>query len=59
MEHLQDNLGAAEIAIADADWPRLDVVAEPEQAIVPYYSGKMIDSRPRGIAGRSGVCLCA
>ena len=43
MEHLQDNLGAAEIAITDADRARLDVVAEPEQAIVPYYSGKMID----------------
>ena len=24
----------------------LDAVAEPEQAIVPYYSGKLIDFKP-------------
>jgi aryl-alcohol dehydrogenase-like predicted oxidoreductase len=43
MEHLTDNLGAVTVAITDADRARLDAVAEPEQAIVPYYSGKMID----------------
>ena len=43
MAHLIDNLGAAEVTISDADRARIDAVAEPEQAIVPYYSGKMID----------------
>lgn len=43
MEHLVDNLGAAQVTITDADRTRLDGVAEPEQAIVPYYTGKNID----------------
>lgn len=43
MAHLTDNLGAIAVTITDADRTRLDAVAEPEQAIVPYYSGKMID----------------
>jgi hypothetical protein len=43
MAHLEDNLGAVAVAISDADRARLDAVAEPEQSIVPYYSGKMID----------------
>ncbi|MFZ4659685.1 MAG: aldo/keto reductase [Caldilineaceae bacterium] len=43
LAHLEDNLGAVAVAISDADRARLDAVAEPEQAIVPYYSGKMID----------------
>ncbi len=43
MAHLEDNLGAVDVAITDDDRARLDTVAEPEQAIVPYYSGKMID----------------
>lgn len=43
LAHLQDNLGAVEIAVTDADRARIDAVSEPEQAIVPYYAGKLID----------------
>ncbi len=32
-----------DVAISEADRARLDAVAEPEQAIVPYYTGKNID----------------
>lgn len=46
MEHLVDNLGAADVTITDDDRARLDTVAAPEQAIVPYYTGKMIDFKP-------------
>lgn len=45
-EHLEDNLGAVEVEINDEDRARLDVASPPEQAIVPYYSGKMIDFDP-------------
>jgi len=45
-EHLKDNLGSVEIKLSDDDRLRLDAVSEPEQAIVPYYSGKMIDFKP-------------
>ena len=43
LEHLQDNLGALAVTVTDEDRATLDEVAEPEQAVVPYYSGKMID----------------
>lgn len=43
LAHLADNIGAAAVAISAADRTRLDAVAEPEQAIVPYYTGKNID----------------
>ena len=46
MAHLEDNLGAVDVTITDEDRVRLDAVAETEQAIVPYYSGKMIDFKP-------------
>ena len=46
MEHLEDNLGAVDVKITDADRQRLDDVAEPEQQIVPYYTGKRIDFKP-------------
>ncbi|MFN8486855.1 MAG: aldo/keto reductase [Caldilineaceae bacterium] len=46
MGHLEDNLGAATVTITDADRAKLDAVAEPEQAIVPYYTGKNIDFKP-------------
>lgn len=46
LEHLQDNLGAVDVTITDADRARLDIVAEPEQAIVPYYTGSLIDFKP-------------
>jgi aryl-alcohol dehydrogenase-like predicted oxidoreductase len=45
-EHLKDNLSSVEIKLSDDDRLRLDAVSEPEQAIVPYYSGKMIDFKP-------------
>ncbi|MDX1417888.1 MAG: aldo/keto reductase [Candidatus Promineifilaceae bacterium] len=45
-EQFDDNLGAAEIDISDDDRQRLDAVADPEQAIVPYYHGRMIDFKP-------------
>jgi hypothetical protein len=34
------------VEISAADRARLDAVAEPEQAIVPYYTGKLIDFKP-------------
>ncbi|MBN1287830.1 MAG: aldo/keto reductase [Anaerolineae bacterium] len=46
MAHLEDNLGALAVAITDEDRARLDEVAPPEQAIVPYYTGKLIDFSP-------------
>jgi aryl-alcohol dehydrogenase-like predicted oxidoreductase len=46
LEHLRDNLGALAVAITGEDQARLDAVAEPEQAIVPYYTGKLIDFKP-------------
>ncbi len=46
MDHLLDNLGAANVQITDQDRARLDAVSEPEQAIVPYYTGKNIDFKP-------------
>jgi aryl-alcohol dehydrogenase-like predicted oxidoreductase len=46
LAHLEDNLGAVGVAITDADRAQLDAVAEPEQAIVPYYTGKLIDFKP-------------
>lgn len=43
---LDDNLGAVHVEITAAARARLDAVAEPEQAIVPYYTGKLIDFKP-------------
>jgi aryl-alcohol dehydrogenase-like predicted oxidoreductase len=45
MDHLRDNLGALAVEITEQDRVRLDAVAEPEQAIVPYYTSKLIDFR--------------
>lgn len=45
MEHFVDHLGSVDVTLTDEDRARLDQAAEPEQAIVPYYSGKMIDFR--------------
>lgn len=47
MEHLLDHTGSVEVSITDDDRERLDAVAEPEQATVPYYTGKMIDFQPQ------------
>ncbi len=46
MAQLEDNLGAVAVTITDEDRARLDAVAPPEAAIVPYYTGKMIDFQP-------------
>jgi aryl-alcohol dehydrogenase-like predicted oxidoreductase len=43
MEHLKDNLGAAEVTLTDEDRARLNAVVEPEQVIVSYYNGKAMD----------------
>ena len=43
MAQLDDNLGAVSVVITEDDRNRLDAVAEPELAIVPYYHGSMID----------------
>jgi aryl-alcohol dehydrogenase-like predicted oxidoreductase len=37
MEQLEDNLGATEISLDDKDRERLDAVAPPGRATVPYY----------------------
>jgi len=46
MAHLEDNLGAVDVEMTDADRARLDEVAEPEKAIATYYSGKAMDFAP-------------
>jgi len=46
MAHLDDNLGAIDVALTDEDHARLDDLAEPELATVPYYHGSMIDFKP-------------
>lgn len=46
MEHLLDNIGAIEVELSDSDHARLDTLAEPELATVPYYHGSMIDFKP-------------
>jgi aryl-alcohol dehydrogenase-like predicted oxidoreductase len=46
MAHLEDNLGAVDVEITDADRARLDSVAPPEEAIVSYYNGRMMDFKP-------------
>ena len=42
MAHLEDNLGALEVELSADDHARLDAVAEPERATVPYYHGSMV-----------------
>jgi len=37
MDHLEENLGALDVAITDEDRERLDEVAKPGRALVPYY----------------------
>ena len=40
MEQLEDNLGAADVEITDADRERIDAVAPPGRAIVPFYEAQ-------------------
>ncbi|HRQ42712.1 MAG TPA: aldo/keto reductase [Chloroflexota bacterium] len=46
LAQLEDNLSALDVEITAVDNGRLDQVAEPELAIVPYYHGSMIDFKP-------------
>jgi aryl-alcohol dehydrogenase-like predicted oxidoreductase len=46
MAHLEDHLGAVDVTLTSDDRARLDAAAEPERAIVPYYTGKMVDFNP-------------
>lgn len=46
MAHLVDNIGATGVSIAADDHARLDALAEPERATVPYYHGGMINFKP-------------
>jgi len=43
MAHLDDNLGAIDIQITEEDHKRLDALAQPERATVPYYHGDMVN----------------
>lgn len=40
MEQLQDNLGAADVEVTDADRERIDAVSKPGEMIVPFYEAK-------------------
>jgi hypothetical protein len=46
MAHLDDNLGAVDVTFSEDDFARLNEVAPPEQASVPYYTGVMMDFKP-------------
>ena len=46
MSQLIDNIGATAVELAADDHARLDAVAEPEVATVPYYTGAMINFKP-------------
>lgn len=46
LAHLEDHLGALDIAFSADDFARLDEVVAPEEVIVPYYTGAMMDFKP-------------
>ncbi|MBN1426791.1 MAG: aldo/keto reductase [Anaerolineae bacterium] len=46
MAQLEENLGATNVVFDANDFARLDEVAAPEQAIVSYYTGHMMDFKP-------------
>lgn len=46
LAHLEDNLGAVNVAFSAEDLARLDEVSPPEDAIVLYYTGRLIDFKP-------------
>jgi aryl-alcohol dehydrogenase-like predicted oxidoreductase len=48
MEQLEDNLGAVEVSLDESDHERLDAVASPGRAIVPYYEADFGPHRFRG-----------
>ncbi|MCY3833699.1 MAG: aldo/keto reductase [Chloroflexi bacterium] len=45
MAHLEDNLGAINVTLDAEDHARLDALAEPELATVPYYHGRLVNFR--------------
>lgn len=50
MAHLVDNIGATAVELSADDHARLDAVAEPERATVPYYHGHLINFKPNEYA---------
>jgi aryl-alcohol dehydrogenase-like predicted oxidoreductase len=46
MAHLDDNLGVVDVIFEASDFARLDEASAPEQAIVSYYTGVMMDFKP-------------
>jgi hypothetical protein len=46
MEQLEDNIGSNGIQFSSDDHAKIDELAEPELAIVPYYHGSMINFKP-------------
>ncbi len=46
LAHLEDNLGALDVQLSADDQARLDAIAEPERATVPYYHGSMVNFKP-------------
>jgi aryl-alcohol dehydrogenase-like predicted oxidoreductase len=46
MEQFEDNLGAIDVHLTAEDHAKIDEVAEPELATVPYYHGSMINFKP-------------
>ena len=50
MAHLEDNIGATDIKLSAEDHMRLDALAEPELATVPYYHGNMVNFNPSDYA---------
>ncbi len=50
MAHLIDNLGATDVELSAEDHARLDALAEPERATVPYYHGALINFEPNQYA---------
>jgi aryl-alcohol dehydrogenase-like predicted oxidoreductase len=46
MAHFEDNLGALDVEITADDRARLDAVSPPEEAVVSYYNGRMMEFGP-------------
>jgi aryl-alcohol dehydrogenase-like predicted oxidoreductase len=46
MKHLEEHLGAVNITFSAEDYDQINAVSPAEQAIVPYYHGRMIDFKP-------------
>ena len=46
MSHLEDNLGATRVQLDAGDHERLDAIATPELATVPYMHGSLMDFKP-------------